>query len=45
LAERVPSSALFQPERFARQLDALFRAMHTQALEGRREIIQLASGN
>ena len=27
LAERVPASALFRPERFARQLDALFRAM------------------
>lgn len=45
LAERVPASALFRPERFARQLDALFRAMHAQALEGRREIIQLATGN
>ncbi len=43
LAARVPASPLFQPQRFARQLDALFRAMHQQTLDGRRETIVLAA--
>lgn len=41
LAERVPASSLFQPRRFARHLDAILRAMHQQALQGRRETIVL----
>ena len=41
LAQRVAASSLFQPQRFARQLDALLRAMHAQALAQRRATIVL----
>ncbi|MDM0036228.1 tetratricopeptide repeat protein [Variovorax sp. J22P271] len=41
LAHRVAASSLFQPQRFARQLDALLRAMHDQALAQRRHTIVL----
>jgi len=40
-AQRVPTSSLFRPERFARQLDALLRAMHAQTLARRRDTIVL----
>jgi hypothetical protein len=41
MAGRLPLPVLFQPKRFAAQLKELFRAMHEQALTGRREIINL----
>lgn len=38
----MPSSPLFQPQRFTAQLEALFSKMHEQALAGRRETITLS---
>jgi len=42
LRERLPVSILYQPKKFARQLEQLFRAMHEQALAGQRNTIDLS---
>lgn len=41
LGEQLTTSVLYQPEKFAAQLEQLFNAMHEQARIGRRETIDL----
>ena len=41
LGEQLNTSILYQPDRFAAQLEQLLHAMHSQAMDGRREIIDL----
>ncbi len=41
LNEQLPKSTLFQPKLFTRQVDALLKKMHEQAIAGKRSIIRL----